>query len=93
MIYPIRWSALLEIQTAVAAMVDLDRVLLLHETQSFEAITPLRADTAYLLTAAIQVTDNDPQRLTVRGTASELDGGVCAHFQASLRLMPYGALS
>lgn len=93
MIYPIRWMALPEIQTAIATMVDLGRVLLLHETQSFEATVPLRADTGYLLSALIQVTGNDPQRLTVLGTASDLDGAICARFQASLRLLPYGAVS
>lgn len=90
-IYPIRWLALPEIRTAIAAAIGPQTGLLLHETQNFEASTPLRAAATYRLSATVEVAGTDPPRLSLRGTASDDDGTVCARFTARLRLLPLSA--
>lgn len=87
-IFPISWMTLPEIRTAVLAMADRKDGLLLHETQSFECLAPLRPGRDYQLMAIIQAQDLDPPRLSLQGEVRDADTNVCARFQCGLRILP-----
>lgn len=92
-IFPISWMTLPEISAAIMALADCEGGVLLHETQSFECVTPLRTGRTYLLMVTIRIQDQDPPRVSLQGVVSDPDdnadpdGNVCARFQAGLRIM------
>lgn len=88
MIFPIRWLALPAIRAAIAATVDLEAGLLLHESQSFECATALVAGATYVVTAIIRTPPDDASRLWLQGTVTDIAGDECVQFQAGLRVVP-----
>ena len=86
-IFPISWVALPEIHSAIMALANCGDGLLLHETQSFECVIPLRTGLTYLLMVTMRLQDQASPRLSLQGVVSDTENNVCARFQASLRIL------
>jgi hypothetical protein len=91
MIQPIAWLALPEIRDGLAALADPSRFLLLHESQSFDAVAPLEPATRYVLMAGMTVREGNPARLEVVGRVTDASGNEVARLRAGLVRLPCGA--
>jgi hypothetical protein len=84
--FPMCWMTGPEVRAAVFAFLNDDRVVLIHESQSFDYATPLRVGEPYRLILQAR-REQGPDRLLIFGDVLTAAGDVAAKVETILRLI------
>ena len=83
--FPMRWLATTEVRAAIATLVPQPDLVLVHESQTFDYVSPLRAGERYAMTLTAR-RKTDPDQLIVDGVIASLEGKHAATLETILRL-------
>ncbi len=83
--FPMRWLVTTEVRAAIAMLVPQPDLVLVHESQTFDYVSPLRAGERYAMTLTAR-RKTDPDQLIVDGAIASLEGKPVATLETILRL-------
>lgn len=90
--FSMRWLVTAAVRASLAAMVPEPDLVLVHESQAFDYVAPLRVGARYTMSLAAR-RRTDPDQLVVDGTIATEDGATVATLETILRLFSANPVS
>jgi hypothetical protein len=88
--FPVRWFARPDIRAAAESLLGPEPSIPLHESQSFDYVSPLAIDTDYQMTVDI-TREYEPQRVILRADIG--NDAICLRSEMILRIIPASAIA